>query len=283
MVVEAAMQTQTKDVVIRVPLTGIFEIPAPLKAVDQAIELFFAWRKGKDRNPPSPSGIVTYSLPILCHLGGCANYSDGVFDDQYEPEADCRYEPKPDEAPNYEPEKLNVCLRETANPEMTKVEMRVIGLGWQRTYDLVAAEVESQLGDWAILGDVNRGQFGVDYKTFTGEKRIKRQCGSYSQYVCYRGRVRWQRTITEALLSHLRTEFGMAILPKGENRKIELGRRRGGPIATPEDQMIEIVNGWLKAQGEETQECYCSRKGIAPSTLRNWVRQLRAKGKLAPS
>jgi hypothetical protein len=56
--------------------------------------------------------------------------------------------------------------------------------------------------------------------------------------------------------------------------------RRGGPIATPEDQKLKVVKGWLRAQGRLNQEIYAQSRGIAPSTLRRWIHQLRQAGKL---
>jgi hypothetical protein len=60
-------------------------------------------------------------------------------------------------------------------------------------------------------------------------------------------------------------------------------RRKGGPLGTPEEEKIAYVTGWENVQGNETQEAYCSRKGISPSTLRRWKRELISEGKLPPS
>jgi hypothetical protein len=56
--------------------------------------------------------------------------------------------------------------------------------------------------------------------------------------------------------------------------------KRGGPAGTPEHQRIQIVRGWLRVQGRMNQEIYASGQGIAASTLRRWLRQLREEGKL---
>lgn len=57
-------------------------------------------------------------------------------------------------------------------------------------------------------------------------------------------------------------------------------RRRGGPAGTPEDKKIAIIKGWLKVRGGMNQETYAQSRGVAPSTLRRWMRQLREQGKL---
>ncbi len=235
---------------MRVPLTGIFEIPAPLKAVDQAIDSFFDWRNGKDRNPNS-SGVIRYSIPILCHLGGCPNYEDGVIDGQYVRGLGCWDEPTPDEAPNYVPERFDICLRETAHPEMTKIEMSVMGLEWQRGYDLAAAEVEARLGNWVIIGDVSRGRFIIDAKTFIGERETRRQASSHSQYTCFRARVRWQQTIAQALLSYLQLEFPSRALSTGNECPRESStsdqseqhgwQGTGGPPRTRRERLQAVV------------------------------------------
>lgn len=59
--------------------------------------------------------------------------------------------------------------------------------------------------------------------------------------------------------------------------------RRCGPLPTPEEDKVEIVTEWLTRQGRETQEDFCNRKGVATSTLRAWIRELRTKNKLPPS
>ncbi len=61
-----------------------------------------------------------------------------------------------------------------------------------------------------------------------------------------------------------------------ESRKSQ----RGGPVATPEGQRIQIVRGWFRVQGQVNQEIYAQSQGIAPSTLRRWIRELRDEGKL---
>lgn len=57
-------------------------------------------------------------------------------------------------------------------------------------------------------------------------------------------------------------------------------RKRGGPAGTPADQKMKIVRGWLRVQGRVNQEIYARGQGVAPSTLRRWMRQLRHEGKL---
>jgi len=59
--------------------------------------------------------------------------------------------------------------------------------------------------------------------------------------------------------------------------------RRGGPLPTPEEDKVKIVMEWLTRQGRETQEDFCNRKCVATSTLRAWIRELRAQNKLPPS
>ena len=56
--------------------------------------------------------------------------------------------------------------------------------------------------------------------------------------------------------------------------------KRGGPIGTPEPRRLEIVRGWLAAQGQMNQEVYAQSRGVATSTLRRWMHELRAVGKL---
>jgi len=56
--------------------------------------------------------------------------------------------------------------------------------------------------------------------------------------------------------------------------------KRGGPIATPEDQKLEIVRGWLEVKGKMRQEDYAATRGVSVSTLRRWERELRQQKKL---
>jgi len=56
--------------------------------------------------------------------------------------------------------------------------------------------------------------------------------------------------------------------------------KRGGPAGTPEDQKMRIAAGWLRVQGRINQAVYADSQGVAPSTLRRWIRQLRQEGKL---
>ncbi len=56
--------------------------------------------------------------------------------------------------------------------------------------------------------------------------------------------------------------------------------KRGGPAGTPEDQKMEIVKGWLEVRGRMNQEVYAHSRGVASSTLRRWMRELREASKL---
>jgi hypothetical protein len=56
--------------------------------------------------------------------------------------------------------------------------------------------------------------------------------------------------------------------------------KRGGPVGTPENQKVDTVKGWLEVRGQMNQELYAQSRGVAPSTLRRWTRELRVKGKL---
>ncbi len=58
--------------------------------------------------------------------------------------------------------------------------------------------------------------------------------------------------------------------------------RKGGPKPAPDAEKEKIVQEWLLVQGQETQESFCNRRGIGTSTLRAWMRELRAK-KSSPS
>ncbi|HZQ09219.1 MAG TPA: helix-turn-helix domain-containing protein [Anaerolineae bacterium] len=57
-------------------------------------------------------------------------------------------------------------------------------------------------------------------------------------------------------------------------------RRRGGPLAPDDTEQLRIVRGWLRVQGRMNQEVYAREQGISPATLRRWMRQLEAQGKL---
>jgi hypothetical protein len=59
--------------------------------------------------------------------------------------------------------------------------------------------------------------------------------------------------------------------------------RRGGPVPLSDEEKIKIVREWYAVQGKENQETFCHRKGIGASTLRGYMRDLKAKGKLPPS
>ncbi len=56
--------------------------------------------------------------------------------------------------------------------------------------------------------------------------------------------------------------------------------KRGGPAGTPEDQKMEIVKGWLEVRGRMNQEVYARSRGVASSTLRRWMQELREASKL---
>ena len=58
--------------------------------------------------------------------------------------------------------------------------------------------------------------------------------------------------------------------------------RRRGPLPAADDEKEKMINEWKSAQGKETQEDFCNRKGIGTSTLRVWIRELRARNKLSP-
>jgi hypothetical protein len=59
-------------------------------------------------------------------------------------------------------------------------------------------------------------------------------------------------------------------------------RRGGGPEPPTLEEKIRMVARWFKIRGKraQTQEGYCADIGIAPSTLRSYIRELRELGKL---
>ena len=61
-------------------------------------------------------------------------------------------------------------------------------------------------------------------------------------------------------------------------RGTKAARRKGGPVATPDEQKLQIVLGWEKVRGRMTQATYCARVPIDSSTLRRWINELRGKG-----
>jgi hypothetical protein len=76
---------------------------------------------------------------------------------------------------------------------------------------------------------------------------------------------------------------------KGEEEIKVLGFVKGkakikpGPKDKPDDMKLRLVLGWLKEQDTITQEGYCKREGISPSTLRKWRKELEEQGKLNSS
>jgi hypothetical protein len=58
---------------------------------------------------------------------------------------------------------------------------------------------------------------------------------------------------------------------------------KGGPKATPLEDKLNYVRGWIANPGKITQEKYCKNKGIGASTLRSWMRDPEIKEKLLSS
>lgn len=54
--------------------------------------------------------------------------------------------------------------------------------------------------------------------------------------------------------------------------------RRGGPLGPSDDEKLRLVSGWLRVQGRQTQEVYAQLQGRSASTLRRYIRDLKAKG-----
>ncbi len=91
--------------------------------------------------------------------------------------------------------------------------------------------------------------------------------------------------LEEAVLRELVLLWPGVIIRRGSSEtqtvtREMIRRKRGGPAGTPEDQKMKIVRGWLKVQGRINQEIYSRSQGVAPSTLRRWMRQLRQEDKL---
>lgn len=59
-----------------------------------------------------------------------------------------------------------------------------------------------------------------------------------------------------------------------------LERRRGGPEPVPDEERLRIIQGWYASKGHLLQEDYAPSQWIDASTLRRWIRELRAEGKL---
>jgi hypothetical protein len=51
-------------------------------------------------------------------------------------------------------------------------------------------------------------------------------------------------------------------------------RQSGGRKTATVPEKKAVVEGWLAVQAHELQEVYCADKGISPSTLRRWAREL---------
>jgi hypothetical protein len=89
----------------------------------------------------------------------------------------------------------------------------------------------------------------------------------------------------EALLKEIARLWPDAVIRREQPKALAAaytppGLKRGGPAGTPEAQRLQIVRGWLSVQGRMNQEVYASSQGIAASTLRRWLRQLRREHKL---
>ena len=65
-----------------------------------------------------------------------------------------------------------------------------------------------------------------------------------------------------------------------ETRQSKKQKRGGGPVATPIDDQIRIVEGWFKVKGRMTKEVYAARHGVDQSTLYRWEQGLRESGHL---
>jgi len=57
-------------------------------------------------------------------------------------------------------------------------------------------------------------------------------------------------------------------------------KRKGGPKAPSDEEMLQKVLKWYAVRGKTTKEAFCSEEGMGTSTLRVWERKLEAKGKL---
>jgi len=62
---------------------------------------------------------------------------------------------------------------------------------------------------------------------------------------------------------------------------IDLKKRRGGPIPTPDDEKERVIQEWEKVKGKMTLEAFCQNKNIGVSTLSRWRRDLEIKKKSA--
>lgn len=79
------------------------------------------------------------------------------------------------------------------------------------------------------------------------------------------------------------TQQGQPMTSNATGEKVEAKPRRGGPVPLSDEEKIKIVREWYAVQGKENQEAFCHRKGIGTSTLRGYMRDLKAKRKLPPS
>lgn len=62
---------------------------------------------------------------------------------------------------------------------------------------------------------------------------------------------------------------------RGRNHK-----RGGGPRATPLNEQLRIVKGWLRVMGRINKETYAASQGIDQSTLYRWEKSLEKQGLL---
>ena len=85
-------------------------------------------------------------------------------------------------------------------------------------------------------------------------------------------------TVTR-MLDSVRHSPRIVVTPFDSNELMRK-RRRGGPLAPDDTEQLRIVRGWLRVQGRMNQEVYAREQGISPATLRRWMRQLEAQGKL---
>ncbi len=65
-----------------------------------------------------------------------------------------------------------------------------------------------------------------------------------------------------------------------ETRQSKKQKRGGGPVATPIDDQIRIVEGWFKVKGRMPKEVYAAKNGVDQSTLYRWEQELRKSGLL---